>query len=107
MTTSLIHVATLSDLADGQGKALCLRGQPILLCQSEGTVHAVANECSHAFQALDGGRIMHGWVACPAHGARFDLASGEALGPPASAPIQTYRVIIDGGEVYLDLSGIA
>lgn len=102
-----IRVACLADLADGQKQALCVRGQPILVCNSGGQVYAIANECSHAFQQLEGGRIMAGWIACPAHGARFDLATGEPLNPPASEPIQTFPVIIENGDVFVDISGIA
>lgn len=107
MNDTLIHVCALDELADGGHKALCLRRQPILVCNSGGQIYAVANECSHAFQALEGGRIMGGWISCPAHGTRFDLASGEPLNPPASAPIQTFPVIIEGGQVHVDISGIA
>ena len=60
MKDNRIHVAALCELADGEAKALCVRGQPILVCKSGGSVHAIANECSHAFQQLEGGRIMPG-----------------------------------------------
>ena len=93
----------LADLPFGTTKALCLAGQSILLVNHEGTIHAIANECSHAFQTLEGGRIMNGWIACPAHGARFDLATGEALGPPATSPIATYPVRVEDGMIHVDL----
>ena len=93
----------VSDLPPGAQKTLCLAGHPILLVNDGGTILAIANECSHAFMALEGGRVMNGWIACPAHGARFDLATGEALGTPATAPVQTYRVRVEGGLVFVEL----
>jgi 3-phenylpropionate/trans-cinnamate dioxygenase ferredoxin subunit len=93
----------LIDLPPGTAKPLCIAGQAVLLVNHEGTIHAVANECSHAFQTLEGGRVMNGWIACPAHGARFDLATGEALNPPATAPIATFPVRIEGGLVYIEV----
>ncbi len=107
MNDRLIRVGACCDLGDGEKKALCVRGQPILVCNSGGAYYAVANECSHAFQQLETGRVMAGWIACPAHGARFNLASGVALNPPASAPIQTFPVVVEGGEIFVDASGIA
>lgn len=93
----------LADLPPGTAKPLCIAGQSVLLVNHEGTVHAVANECSHAFQALENGRVMNGWIACPAHGARFDLATGEALNPPAIAAIATYNVRVEDGLIFVDL----
>ena len=93
----------LADLPPGTQRALCLAGQPILLCNDGGTIHAIANECSHAFMPLEGGRVMNGWIACPAHGARFDLATGVALNPPASTAITTYNVRVEDGLIFIDL----
>jgi nitrite reductase/ring-hydroxylating ferredoxin subunit len=44
-----------------------------------------------------------GWIACPAHGARFDLATGEALGPPANAPIRTFAVRVSDGMIEVEV----
>ena len=93
----------LADLPPGTQRALCLGGQALLLVNDGGTVHALANECSHAFMPLEGGRVVAGWIACPAHGARFDLASGEALGAPAREPVATYRVRVEDGQIFIDL----
>jgi len=60
-------------------------------------IHALDNMCSHAQEPLACGRMRLGWIACPAHGARFDLETGEALTGPASDPIATYAVrVVDG-----------
>ncbi len=97
------HSFPLADLPPGTAKPLCIAGQPVLLVNHGGAIHAVANECSHAFQTLESGRVMNGWIACPAHGARFDLATGEALGPPATAPIATFPVRVADGLIYVDV----
>ena len=41
------------------------------------------------------------WIACPIHGARFELATGRVMNPPAIKPIATYeiRVVDDWIEV--------
>ncbi|AMO70609.1 Rieske (2Fe-2S) protein [Sphingorhabdus sp. M41] len=102
-----IEVAKLAELAAGESRAFCVRRQPILVCNSGGKIYAVANECSHAFQALEAGRIGAGWIACPAHGTRFDLATGEPLNPPAVENIATFPVEIENGRIFVDVSSIA
>jgi 3-phenylpropionate/trans-cinnamate dioxygenase ferredoxin subunit len=98
-----VAVAQRAELKPGRPLAVDLGGQTILLCAADDTVHAIENRCSHAEAPLDCGRIRLGWISCPAHGARFDLATGEALGLPASAPIRTYPVRIVGETIELCL----
>lgn len=85
------------DLDEGQAIALSLAGRSLLLVRSGDAVHAIADRCSHADQELAGGIVRNGWIACPAHGSRFDLASGEPLNPPATVCIATYAVRIQDG----------
>ena len=75
---NFIPVANISDIPADTAKVVEVGGHSILLCNSEGQFYAVANRCSHAEEPLACGRIKYGWIACPAHGARFDLETGEA-----------------------------
>ena len=69
----------------------------MLLCNVEGRLYAVSNTCSHAQQPLEQGRLGNGWIACPTHGARFDLATGKALNLPAKQPIAAFQTrVIEG-----------
>jgi 3-phenylpropionate/trans-cinnamate dioxygenase ferredoxin component len=100
---NFIAVAQLDELSEGVPKLVEVAGQSILLCLDEGRVFAVENRCSHADQPLECGRVRWGWIACPAHGARFDLETGEPLNPPASHPIRTYTVRVIDGQVKVSL----
>ena len=71
-------------------------GDSILLCHTQDRIFAVINRCSHAEEPLACGRMKAGWIACPVHGARFDLETGEAMNAPAKDPIRTYPVRITG-----------
>lgn len=92
-----IRAVAEGDLPPGAKHVLEAAGKQILLCNSEGTIHAVSNICSHADERLDCGLMRKGWIACPVHGARFDLATGKAKNPPAKRPIAVYKVrVVDG-----------
>lgn len=78
-------------------------GKKLLVCHSLGEFFVIANECSHAQEPLDCGRIRAGWVACPVHGARFDLHTGAPLNPPATSPIVTYPARVAEGWVEAEL----
>ncbi len=72
-------------------------GRAMLICHSAGAFFVIENRCSHAEEPLDCGRVRNGWIACPVHGARFDLATGAAINPPAQNPITSFPVrVVDG-----------
>lgn len=107
MSANWVEVCRDHELADGKAVVRDIDGVSVLVCRLGDRFHAVSNECSHAFQCLEGGIIRAGWIACPAHGARFDLESGEPLNPPATAPIAVYPTRVDAGIVSIDTSSIA
>lgn len=92
-------VANTGDIPPDSVKLVEVGGRSILLVHNEGRIFAVENLCSHAQEPLACGRVKRGWIACPAHGARFDLETGEVLGPPATEPIATFVVRIMGDVV--------
>jgi 3-phenylpropionate/trans-cinnamate dioxygenase ferredoxin component len=94
-----VVVARLDELAPDTVKAVRAGGRSILLCHSEGRVYAVENVCSHVGEPLECGRMKRGWIACPTHGSRFDLETGEPLNPPATEPIATFPVRVEGGVI--------
>ncbi|MDB5972178.1 MAG: non-heme iron oxygenase ferredoxin subunit [Hydrocarboniphaga sp.] len=95
------RVLPASELPPNAKKPLSIEGKAILLCNVNGQLHAISNVCSHNDKPLERGRLGNGWIACPTHGARFDLATGNALCLPATKPIATYevRVVEDWIEV--------
>ncbi|MEN6633914.1 MAG: Rieske 2Fe-2S domain-containing protein [Candidatus Polarisedimenticolia bacterium] len=40
-------------------------------------------------------------LACPRHGAKFDVTNGAALSMPAVAPIRSYPVKVENGAVFV------
>ncbi|MFD1611512.1 Rieske (2Fe-2S) protein [Sphingomonas tabacisoli] len=96
-------VARLADVPSGEVRKVVAGDRSILLCHSQDRIFAIENKCSHADEALECGRMRQGWISCPAHGARFELASGRAMNPPAKEPIRTFEVRIDGDVVQVAL----
>jgi len=96
-TAAFVRVAQLADLANNRSLAVEVDGVRVLICNSRDRVFAVAEICSHAHESMATGRIKHGILCCPVHGARFDLETGEALNLPATEPIPTYPTrVVDG-----------
>ncbi|MDQ3997861.1 MAG: FAD-dependent oxidoreductase, partial [Gemmatimonadota bacterium] len=102
------HDATLSgpDLAAGvnvsdvPNEGILLghaHGESVVLARSDGEIFAVGAQCSHYSGPLAAGIVADGTIRCPWHHAAFDLATGEALGPPALRDIPCWKVAIRDG----------
>jgi 3-phenylpropionate/trans-cinnamate dioxygenase ferredoxin subunit len=98
-----IAVARTGEIEPGGVKLVEARGRSILLCLHQERIFAIENLCSHAQEPLACGRVKAGWISCPAHGSRFDLATGEPLNPPATESIATFEVRISGDTVEIAL----
>lgn len=98
---SFVRVLKASELPPGGKKPVEVEGKSILVCNTNDKLFAVSNICSHADEKLECGRMGKNWIACPVHGARFELTTGRAMNPPATKPIATYevRVVDDWIEV--------
>ena len=90
------RVMQVADVPPGTKKGVDINGRSILICHSNDRLFAVSNLCSHAGERLECGRMSRGWIACPIHGARFELATGRAMNLPAKLPIAIYPVRVVG-----------
>jgi 3-phenylpropionate/trans-cinnamate dioxygenase ferredoxin subunit len=99
--SAFARVLTVAELPPGTKKAVDVNGVSVLVCHTNDRLYAVSNICSHAHEKLECGRMSRGWIGCPVHGARFDLATGRAMNPPAKEPIAIFpvRVLEDWIEV--------
>ena len=61
------------------------------------------DKCSHGEISLSEGFVDNETIECWAHGAKFSLTTGAALSLPAFEPVATYEVIIDNGDIFLEI----
>lgn len=96
---TFVAVAKLEDVPPGGKFVVDVNGTSVILVNSRDQIFAVRNLCSHAYETLECGRVRNGWISCPVHGARFDLETGAPMNPPATMPIETYEVRIEGDTI--------
>jgi 3-phenylpropionate/trans-cinnamate dioxygenase ferredoxin subunit len=98
-----VRACSLSDLPDEGAIRVDLDGKPICIARSQGEVFAVSDICSHADVSLSEGDVEDGTVECWLHGSRFDLRTGAPTGLPATKPVATYPVTVEGDDVLVKL----
>lgn len=104
MTVDYFPVAACGDLPIGSCKALDVNGVKVVVAHLTDGYRAVENRCSHAGSPLLTGKIYRGnQIACPIHGARFDLKTGAAKSPPAFTGLKVFPVRVVDGRVEVAL----
>ena len=98
-----MRACSLSDVPEEGAIRVTLDGRPICIARSQGEVFAVSDICSHADVALSEGDVEDGTIECWLHGSRFDLRTGAPTGLPATKPVATYPVTVEGDDVLVKL----
>ncbi|GAA1779279.1 non-heme iron oxygenase ferredoxin subunit [Streptomonospora arabica] len=97
-------MCSLSDVPDEGALGVEIGDTPVAVVRSEGEIYAISDICSHAEVNLSEGEVEDGTVECWLHGSCFDLGSGKPINPPATQPVATYAVQIDGDDVLVSLN---
>jgi 3-phenylpropionate/trans-cinnamate dioxygenase ferredoxin component len=97
------RACALADVPDGGVHGVELVGVPVAIVKVGGEVYALSDVCSHEEVALSDGDVYDHTLECWLHGSCFDVRTGNPTGPPATQPVPTYPVKIDGDDVYVAL----
>lgn len=94
---------SLATLTEGKPQRIEKNGESICIARVGSEVFAISDTCSHSEASLSEGDILGFKIECWLHGAEFDVRTGEALTPPAVAPVKSYPVTIDGDSVTVEM----
>jgi 3-phenylpropionate/trans-cinnamate dioxygenase ferredoxin subunit len=100
---SFVKVCALADVPDEGALAVEIEDTPVAVVRVGDDVYALRDVCSHAEVALSEGEVYDHTIECWLHGSCFDLRTGKPTNPPATQPVPTYRVKIEGDDVYVSL----
>lgn len=102
-------VAAIGDLELGEALRLELDAadgslvEVALVRAEDGAYYAINDVCSHGQVSLSEGEVDGVTLECWLHGSTFDLRSGEPTNLPATRPVPSYPVTIEGDDVLVDV----
>jgi len=94
--TEFVTVAKQSDLPEGEVRRFDFDGTAVAVANVGGTLYAFGNTCTHQGCSLGQGELDGTTVTCPCHGSQFDVTSGAVLRGPATEPVTSYAVRVEG-----------
>jgi 3-phenylpropionate/trans-cinnamate dioxygenase ferredoxin subunit len=99
-----LRICALEDIKPGKSIRVKVGDNAIAIVRTPaGDVKALDDKCSHGEISLSEGFIDNETIECWAHGAKFDLNTGKPLSLPAYEPVATYEVLIDNGDIFLEI----
>lgn len=104
MTNEFHAVCPVSELEEGEIKLVEVDQQLVILFLHEGQYYCIDDVCTHDGGTLSDGEVIGCAIACPRHGAQFDLCSGRALTMPATHDTVAHEVRVVDGQIAVRLS---
>jgi 3-phenylpropionate/trans-cinnamate dioxygenase ferredoxin component len=108
-------LARVEEVPAGHTKYVCANGQPVILANYRGQVHALQGRCGHQGKPLDGAVLWDYLLDCPWHHFQYDVRTGENFFPSnvyppdlpwlkkQVEPLRVYAVKVEDGDIWVDL----
>lgn len=97
------RVIDVGDVPDPGKTLVDVEGEMIALFHVGGRWFATDDVCTHDGGPLADGELRDHTIACPRHGAKFDIRTGAALTMPAVRPTRAHETKVDQGGVWIRL----
>jgi 3-phenylpropionate/trans-cinnamate dioxygenase ferredoxin subunit len=110
-----VDLLGVDEVPDGTLKMAWVDGtDQVVVVHANGAIRAFQGICTHEYFELDKGFLTGGGspgddglpagtLTCALHLSRFDLATGEALDPPAELPLASYPVVIEDDRILIEI----
>ena len=96
-----MRVCSVDEVRPGTARRFDIGSHRIAVVRVEDDFYVIGDTCSHQAYSLSEGLVDEDdcLIECPKHGSEFDLVTGAPRSLPATKPVPTYEVRVDGGDV--------
>jgi len=96
-----VPVCKVGDIPDPGKQVIEVGEQYVVLFHVDGQFYALDDVCTHDGGPLGEGSLEGYTIACPRHGAKFDIRDGRVLCMPAVSGTPSHDVKVEGDEVFV------
>ncbi len=97
-------IATNSEIPEGGKLYVELDERLVVIFRAGGDLYCLDDVCTHDGGPLGEGQLSGYEIACPRHGAKFDMRTGQALTMPATEATAVHEIKSEGDDVLVRLS---
>jgi nitrite reductase/ring-hydroxylating ferredoxin subunit len=103
MADNVVRVCALSEIAPETVKAYEVGDKRLAVFSIEGKFYVTDDECTHASASLADGMLEGDVIECSLHFGAFNVKTGAVVQPPCSFALRTYKVVLQGDDICVDL----
>lgn len=102
--SEFIQVAKVADVANSGKLILEVEDRMVVLLHINDQFFCIDDVCTHDGGPLGEGELCGYELACPRHGAKFDVRNGAALTMPATEATIVHEIKIEGDNVFVRIN---
>ena len=102
--SEFLSAARTSEISDGEKLLVEVDDRLVILFQVGNDYFCIDDVCTHDGGTLSDGPLDGFEIACPRHGARFDIRCGKAMCMPATQDTIAHEVKVDGEEILVKIN---
>jgi 3-phenylpropionate/trans-cinnamate dioxygenase ferredoxin subunit len=99
----LATVTSLDELGSRTLAAFDMNGKRVAVAKVGDAFYAFADTCTHQGCSLAQGNLDGTTVTCPCHGSEFNVTTGDVVHGPASEPVRSYPVRLEGNSIQAEV----
>ena len=103
MADNVVRVCSQAEIAPETVKAYEIGDRRLAVYNIDGGFYITDDECTHASASLADGMLEDGVIECSLHFGAFDVKTGAVKAPPCSLALRTYKVVLQGDDIFVDL----
>ena len=103
MADNIARVCTQAEIAPDSVKAFDVGDKRLAVFNIAGKFYVTDDECTHASASLADGMLDGEVIECCMHLGAFHVPTGGVKAPPCAVALRTYKVLIQGDAVFVDL----
>ena len=98
-----IRLCTADEVPIGEVRKVETAGLSLAVYNVDGAFYVTNDACTHGPGSLSEGFLECDVIECNFHQGKFNVRTGEVVGPPCMIPVKTYKSVVEGGVVYVEI----
>jgi ethylbenzene dioxygenase ferredoxin subunit len=103
MANNVVRVCAQAEIAPETVKAFAVGDKQLAVFKIDGKFYVTDDECTHASASLADGMLEGDVVECSMHFGAFHVPTGAVKAPPCELALRTYKVVLQGDDIFVDL----
>jgi nitrite reductase/ring-hydroxylating ferredoxin subunit len=103
MAENVVRVCAQAEIAPETVKAFEVGDKRLAVYNIGGEFYVTDDECTHASASLADGILEGDVIECSLHFGAFDVRTGAVKAPPCAVALRTYKVVLQGDDILVDL----